>query len=209
MSFPLQRKTTLQTATTIATTSVDPNLRQKYGTSVDEFMSREHQKEIQKKIGELRQQFQVINKDKNSYISKEELVDFFSLNNQYNEVYYYFYFEKVKQNSKIKEEDLIIAFINSGIKTNSLTSLIFPSLMYELLFSHIEILIQEKEKIKQYIHHSLTNAKWAIKVLSLQEKQKIKQQYHSDLSDILSDLSFTDNELSKEYNSIINYLKKK
>ena len=92
MSFPLQRKTTLQTATTIATTSVDPNLRQKYGTSVDEFMSREHQKEIQKKIGELRQQFQVINKDKNSYISKEELVDFFSLNNQYNEVCYYFYY---------------------------------------------------------------------------------------------------------------------
>ena len=90
MSFPLQRKTTLQTATTIATTSVDPNLRQKYGTSVDEFMSREHQKEIQKKIGELRQQFQVINKDKNSFISKEELVDFFSHNNQYNEVYYLF-----------------------------------------------------------------------------------------------------------------------
>ena len=119
----------------------------------------------------------------------------------------YFYFEKVKQNSEIKEEDLIIAFINSAMKTNSLTSLIFPSLMYELLFSHIEILIQFKEKIKQYIHHSLTNAKWAI--LSLQEKQKIKQQYHSDLLDILSDLSFTDNELSKEYNSIINYLKKK
>ena len=68
MSFPLQRKTTLQTATTIATTSVDPNLRQKYGTSVDEFMSREHQKEIQKKIGELRQQFQVINKDKNGNV---------------------------------------------------------------------------------------------------------------------------------------------
>ena len=113
----------------------------------------------------------------------------------------------MKQNSEIKEEDLIIAFINSAINTNSLTSLIFPSLMYELLFSHIEILIQFKEKIKQYIHHSLTNAKWAI--LSLQEKQKIKQQYHSDLSDILSDLSFTDNELSKEYNSIINYLKKK
>ena len=118
----------------------------------------------------------------------------------------YDYFEKVKQNSEIKEEDLIIAFIDSAINTNSLTSLIFPSLMYELLFSHIEILIQYKENIKQYIHHSLTNAKWAIKVLSLQEKQKIKQQYHSDLSDILSDLSFTDNELSKEYNSIINYL---
>ena len=47
------------------------------------------------------------------------------------------------------------------------------------------------EKIKQYIHHSLTNAKWSI--LSLQEKH----------------LSFTHNELSKEYNSIINYLKKK
>ena len=116
-------------------------------------------------------------------------------------------FPEVYQNSEKKEEDLIIAFINSAIKTNSLTSLIFPSLMYELLFSHIEILIQFKEKIKQYIHHSLTNAKWAI--LSLQEKQKIKQQYHSDLRDILSDLSFTDNELSKEYNSIINYLKKK
>lgn len=101
MSFPLQRKTTLQTATTIATTSVDQNLRQKYGTSVDEFMSREHQKEIQKKIGELRQQFQVINKDKNSFISKEELVDFFSHNNQYNEVYYYIlYYYRV--------EDLLI-----------------------------------------------------------------------------------------------------
>ena len=147
------------------------------------------------------------------YLNEHTIYDY--LNNQQkeknstSEVYYYFYFEKVKQNSEIKEEDLIIAFIDSAIKTNSLTSLIFPSLMYELLFSHIEILIQYKEKIKQYIHHSLTNAKWAIKVLSLQEKQKIKQQYHSDLSDILSDLSFTDNELSKEYNSIINYLKKK
>ena len=113
------------------------------------------------------------------------------LNNKaiFPKVYDYFYFEKEKQNSEIKEEDLIIAFIKSAINTNSLTSLIFPSLMYELLFSHIEILIQFKEKIKQYIHHhSLTNAKWAI--LSLQEKH----------------LSFTDNELSKEYNSIINYL---
>ena len=91
MSFPLQRKTTLQTANLIATTSVDQSLRQKYGTSVDEFMSREHQKEIQKQIGELRQQFQVINKDKNSFISKEELVDFFSNKNQYNEVNLFFY----------------------------------------------------------------------------------------------------------------------
>ena len=66
----LQRKTTLQTATTLATTTVDQNLRQKYGTSVDEFMTREHQKNIKKKIAELRQQFQTINKDKNSFISK-------------------------------------------------------------------------------------------------------------------------------------------
>ena len=75
MSFPLQRKTTLQTANLIATTSVDQSLRQKYGTSVDEFMSREHQKEIQKQIGELRQQFQVINKDKNSFISDIILIE--------------------------------------------------------------------------------------------------------------------------------------
>lgn len=82
----LQRKTTLQTATTLATTTVDQNLRQKYGTSVDEFMTREHQKNIQKKIAELRQQFQIINKDKNSFISKDELLQFFTMNNQENQV---------------------------------------------------------------------------------------------------------------------------
>lgn len=113
MSFPLKRKTTLQTANVIATSSVDQSLRQKYGTSVDEFMSREHQKEIQKKIGELRQQFQVINKDKNSFISKEELVDFFSNNNQYNEVNFNFIFliNRVEDQSIESTSRLFLRFL--------------------------------------------------------------------------------------------------
>ena len=41
-------------------------------------MSREHAKEIRKEINSLRQEFQSIDKDKDSIITKDELRDFFN-----------------------------------------------------------------------------------------------------------------------------------
>ena len=44
-------------------------------------MSREHAKEIRKEIANLRQEFQAIDKDKDSMINKNELKEFFNKTN--------------------------------------------------------------------------------------------------------------------------------
>ena len=77
----LQRKTTLQTASEVVADTVDVNLKERYGTSIDEYMSREHAKEIRKQIEQLRNEFQSIDKNKDSFLTKEELKDFFNKNN--------------------------------------------------------------------------------------------------------------------------------
>ena len=74
----LNRTSTLQHASNVFVNVLDPQLRERYGTSVDEFMSKEHQAQIQKRIRELRKKFQEINKDKNSFISVEELTNYFN-----------------------------------------------------------------------------------------------------------------------------------
>jgi hypothetical protein len=74
----IQRKTTLEAATTLVEGTVDEKLKQRYGTSVDEYMTYQHTKDIRKEIGKLRKEFEIINKEKNSYLTKEDLVEFFN-----------------------------------------------------------------------------------------------------------------------------------
>ena len=77
----LGKKTTLQTAQILAEGETDENLKNRYGTSVNEYMTREHSKEIQKKINQLRDEFSKIGKNKNSQITFNELVSFFNERN--------------------------------------------------------------------------------------------------------------------------------
>ena len=72
----LNKKTTLQTAEMLAETAVDENLKKRYGTSVNEYMSREHAKEVRNQINVLRGEFEKYGKSKTSPLSLEELYDF-------------------------------------------------------------------------------------------------------------------------------------
>ena len=74
----INRTSTMQHASNVIANVMDKNLCERYGTSVDEFMSKEHQVEIQRRIRELRGLFHRINKDKNSFISIDELMDYFN-----------------------------------------------------------------------------------------------------------------------------------
>ena len=85
----IQRKNTLQTANELVSDTVDVNLKERYGTSIYEYMSREHAKEIRKQIEQLRNEFQSIDKNKDSFLTKEELKDFFNKNNV--KIYIYFF----------------------------------------------------------------------------------------------------------------------
>ena len=69
------KKTTLQTAEMLADTAMDENLKKRYGTSVNEYMTREHKKEVQKQINNLREEFEKIGKNKMSSLSFDELFD--------------------------------------------------------------------------------------------------------------------------------------
>ena len=89
----IQRKTTLQTANELVSDTVDVNLKERYGTSIDEFLSREHAKEIRKQIEQLRNEFQSIDKNKDSFLTKEELKDFFNKNNV--KIYLYYNIKKI------------------------------------------------------------------------------------------------------------------
>ena len=72
----LNKKTTLQTAEMLADTAIDENLKKRYGTSVNEYMSREHAKEVRNQINVLRGEFEKYGKSKTSPLSLEELYDF-------------------------------------------------------------------------------------------------------------------------------------
>ena len=80
----LKNKTTLQIAAMVAEDAADENLKNRYGTSIEENMSRDHAKDVRKKLNELRNEFKLINKDKNSEISIEELTQFLNKRNPNN-----------------------------------------------------------------------------------------------------------------------------
>jgi succinate dehydrogenase/fumarate reductase flavoprotein subunit len=70
------KKTTLQQAEMLVDNVIDENLKKRYGTSVNEYMTREHAKDIRNQINELREEFKKIGKSKTSTLSFEELHDF-------------------------------------------------------------------------------------------------------------------------------------
>ena len=84
----ITRTSTIQHASNVFNNVViDSKLRDRYGTSVDEFMSKEYQVHIQNRIRQLRGMFQQINKDKNSFISVDELTEYFNQNKLETDVY--------------------------------------------------------------------------------------------------------------------------
>ena len=74
----LNKKSTLQAAEMLAEGAVDENLKKRYGTSVNEYMTREHAKEVRNQINILRSEFEKIGKNKNSPITIEEIQDLLS-----------------------------------------------------------------------------------------------------------------------------------
>ena len=75
------KKSTLQTAQMFVEGVTDENLKNRYGTSVNEYMSHEQSKRIQEKINMLRNEFAKIGKSKNNPITFDELKSFFSERN--------------------------------------------------------------------------------------------------------------------------------
>jgi hypothetical protein len=76
-----QKKNTLQTAQMFAEEITDENLKNRFGTSVNEYMGREQSKAIREKINTLRNEFTQIGKSKTDTITFEELISFFSERN--------------------------------------------------------------------------------------------------------------------------------
>ena len=76
-----QKKNTLQTAKMFAEEITDENLKNRFGTSVNEYMGREQSKAIREKINTLRNEFTQIGKSKTDTITFEELISFFSERN--------------------------------------------------------------------------------------------------------------------------------
>ena len=74
----MNKKTTLQTAEILAGSATDENLKKRYGTSVNEYMSREHSKEVLQEINLLRGLFEKYGKNKTSTLSLNEIQDFLS-----------------------------------------------------------------------------------------------------------------------------------
>lgn len=74
----MQKKKTIIEAQMLAESAVDKNLKNRYGTSVDENMSRSHAKDVQTKIHTLRDSFkQFLDKDKFSPLTFNDLTEFF------------------------------------------------------------------------------------------------------------------------------------
>lgn len=72
----LDKKNTLQTAEMLVNTAIDENLKKQYGTSVNEYMSREHAKDIRDQINNLRGEFEKFGKSKTSPLSLDEIFNF-------------------------------------------------------------------------------------------------------------------------------------
>ena len=76
-----KKRTTLQTAQMFLEDMTDENLKSRFGTSVNEYMGREHSKAIREKINLLRNEFTQIGKAKTDNITFDELISFFSERN--------------------------------------------------------------------------------------------------------------------------------
>ena len=88
----MNKKNTLQTVEMLQGSTLNENLKKKYGTSFNEYMSREHSKEVLQEINLLRGQFEKFGKSKTSNISLDELQDFLiKINVKKNFIIYYYY----------------------------------------------------------------------------------------------------------------------
>ena len=76
-----QKKSTLQTAQMFAEEITDENLKNRFGTSLNEYMGREQSKAIREKINTLRNEFTQIGKSKTDTITFDELISFFNEKN--------------------------------------------------------------------------------------------------------------------------------
>ena len=76
-----QKKNTLQTAQMFAEEITDENLKNRFGTSLNEYMGREQSKSIREKINTLRNEFTQIGKSKTDTITFDELTSFFNEKN--------------------------------------------------------------------------------------------------------------------------------
>ena len=76
-----QKKNTLQTAQIFAEEITDENLKNRFGTSLNEYMGREQSKAIREKINTLRNEFTQIGKSKTDTITFDELTSFFNEKN--------------------------------------------------------------------------------------------------------------------------------
>jgi len=76
-----QKKNTLQTAQMFAEEITDENLKNRFGTSLNEYMGREQSKAIREKINTLRNEFTQIGKSKTDTITFDELFSFFNEKN--------------------------------------------------------------------------------------------------------------------------------
>jgi hypothetical protein len=76
-----QKKNTLQTAQMFAEEITDENLKNRFGTSLNEYMGREQSKAIREKINTLRNEFTQIGKSKTDTITFDELISFFNEKN--------------------------------------------------------------------------------------------------------------------------------
>lgn len=56
---------------------VDPKLKERYGTSIDNFMGKDYNKKLEQKVRDLEEEFRQIDYDQNSYLSVEEVTRFF------------------------------------------------------------------------------------------------------------------------------------
>ena len=76
-----QKKNTLQTAQMFAEEITDENLKNRFGTSLNEYMGREQSKANREKINTLRNEFTQIGKSKTDTITFDELTSFFNEKN--------------------------------------------------------------------------------------------------------------------------------
>ena len=76
-----EKKNTLKTAQMFVEGVTDQNLKNRFGTSVNEYMTHEQSKIIQEKINLLRNEFAQIGKSKTNPITFNELLSFFKERN--------------------------------------------------------------------------------------------------------------------------------
>ena len=74
----MNKKSTLQTVEMLSDITLNENLKKHYGTSVNEYMSREHSKEVLQEINLLRSLFEKYGKNKKSSLTLIEIQDFLS-----------------------------------------------------------------------------------------------------------------------------------